>query len=54
MVFVFPAYKLSGGGIYRKERKWLGKLGFEVLGRYLDYEERHRVVRDIHVLRYRG
>ncbi|MDK2913443.1 MAG: hypothetical protein PWQ79_358 [Thermococcaceae archaeon] len=54
VVFVFPAYKLSGGGIYRKERKWLGKLGFEVLGRYLDYEERHRVVRDIHVLRYRG
>ncbi|BAD84197.1 predicted DNA methylase [Thermococcus kodakarensis KOD1] len=54
VVFVFPAYKLSGGGIYRKERKWLVKLGFEVLGRYPDYEERHRVVRDIHVLRYRG
>ncbi|NJF25524.1 TRM11 family methyltransferase [Thermococcus sp. Bubb.Bath] len=54
VVFVFPAYKLSGGRIYRKERKWLGKLGFEILGRYLDYEERHRVVRDIHVLRYRG
>jgi tRNA G10 N-methylase Trm11 len=54
VVFVFPAYKLNGGGIYRKERKWLGKLGFEVLGRYLDYEERHRLVRDIHVLRYGG
>ncbi|ASI99059.1 TRM11 family SAM-dependent methyltransferase [Thermococcus celer] len=53
-VFVFPAYKLSGGGLYRKERKWLRKLGFEVLGRYTDYEERHRLVRDIHVLRYRG
>ncbi len=54
VVFVFPAYKLSGGGVYRKERKWLGKLGFEVLGRYTDYEERHKLVRDIHVLRYRG
>ncbi|QDA31908.1 site-specific DNA-methyltransferase [Thermococcus indicus] len=54
VVFVFPAYRLSGGGIYRKERKWLAKLGFEVLGRYTDYEERHKLVRDIHVLRYRG
>lgn len=54
VVFVFPAYKLSGGGIYRKDRKWLGKLGFEVLGKYTDYEERHKLVRDIHVLRYRG
>ncbi|NJE62457.1 TRM11 family methyltransferase [Thermococcus sp. 21S7] len=54
VVFVFPAYRLSGGGIYRKERKWLTKLGFEVVGRYTDYEERHRLVRDIHVLRYRG
>ncbi|WP_297523170.1 TRM11 family methyltransferase [Thermococcus sp.] len=54
VVFVFPAYRLSDGGIYRKERKWLGKLGFEVLGRYLDYEERHRLIRDIHLLRYRG
>ncbi len=54
VVFVFPGYKLSGGGIYRKERKWLGKLGFEVLGRYTDYEERHKLVRDIHVLRYKG
>ncbi|NJE77345.1 TRM11 family methyltransferase [Thermococcus sp. ES12] len=54
VVFVFPAYRLSGGGIYRKERKWLGKLGFEVLGKYTDHEERHRLIRDIHVLRYRG
>jgi len=54
VVFVFPAYRLSGGGIYRKERKWLAKLGFEVVGRYTDYEERHKLVRDIHVLRYRG
>ncbi len=54
VVFVFPAYRLSGGGIYRKERKWLAKLGFEVLGKYTDYEERHRLVRDIHVLGYRG
>ncbi|WP_297464585.1 TRM11 family methyltransferase [Thermococcus sp.] len=54
VVFVFPAYRLSGGGIYRKDRKWLGKIGFEVLGKYTDYEERHRLVRDIHVLRYRG
>ncbi|AFL95701.1 DNA methlyase [Thermococcus cleftensis] len=54
VVFVFPAYRLKDGGMYRKERKWLGKLGFEVIGRYTDYEERHRVIRDIHVLRYRG
>ncbi len=54
VVFVFPAYKLRGGGIYRKDRKWLEKLGFEVLGRYTDFEERHRVVRDIHVIRFRG
>jgi len=54
VVFVFPAYRLSDGRIYRKERKWLGKLGFEVLGKYTDYEERHRLIRDIHVLRYRG
>ncbi|WP_457751383.1 TRM11 family SAM-dependent methyltransferase [Thermococcus sp.] len=54
VVFVFPAYRLNGGGIYRKERKWLTKLGFEVVGRYTDYEERHKLVRDIHVLRYQG
>ncbi|NJE43505.1 TRM11 family methyltransferase [Thermococcus sp. GR6] len=54
VVFVFPAYRLSSGGIYRKDRKWLGKLGFEVLGKYTDYEKRHKLVRDIHVLRYRG
>ncbi|WP_461866719.1 TRM11 family SAM-dependent methyltransferase [Thermococcus sp.] len=54
VIFVFPAYRLKGGGIYRKERKWLGKLGFEVLGRYTDFEERHRLVRDIHVLGYRS
>ncbi|USH00077.1 site-specific DNA-methyltransferase [Thermococcus argininiproducens] len=52
VVFVFPAYKLNDGRIYRKERKWLEKLGFEVMARYTDFEERHRVVRDIHVLRY--
>ncbi len=52
IVFVFPAYKLRGGGIYRKERRWLGKLGFEILGRYTDFGERHRLVRDIHVLGY--
>ncbi|WP_457743102.1 TRM11 family SAM-dependent methyltransferase [Thermococcus sp.] len=51
IVFVFPAYRLKDGGIYRKERKWLEKLGFEVLGRYLDYEERHRLIRDIHVIK---
>ncbi|WP_048147912.1 TRM11 family SAM-dependent methyltransferase [Palaeococcus ferrophilus] len=54
VVFVFPAYRLSDGSIYRRERGWLRRLDFEVLGRYLDFEERHRVVRDIHVLRYRG
>ncbi len=54
VVFVFPAYRLRDGSIYRKERKWLGKLGFEVLSRHLDYEERHRLVRDIHVIRKRG
>jgi len=54
VVFVFPAYRLRDGGIYRKDRKWLGKLGFEVLGRYTDYEERHRLVRDIHVIRKRN
>jgi len=54
VVFVFPAYKLSDGRIYRKDRKWLGKLGFEVLGKYTDFEARHRVVRDIHVLRFKG
>ncbi len=54
VVFVFPAYRLRDGSIYRKERRWLGKLGFEVLGRYLDYEERHRLVRDIHVIKKRG
>ena len=53
VVFVFPAYKLNDGRIYRKERKWLRKLGFEVMARYTDFEERHRVVRDIHVLKYR-
>lgn len=54
VVFVFLVYKLSGGGIYWKERKWFVKFGFEVFGRYFDYEERYRVVRDIYVLRYRG
>ncbi|WP_010478086.1 TRM11 family SAM-dependent methyltransferase [Thermococcus zilligii] len=54
VVFVFPAYRLSGGGVYRKERKWLEKLGFEVLAKYTDYEERHRLIRDIHVLKYGG
>ncbi|KUK16667.1 MAG: Uncharacterized protein XD54_2036, partial [Thermococcus sibiricus] len=54
VVFVFPAYRLSDGRLYRKDRKWLEKLGFEVLGKYTDFEERHRVVRDIHVLRFKG
>ncbi|ADT83782.1 TRM11 family SAM-dependent methyltransferase [Thermococcus barophilus] len=54
VVFVFPAYKLKDGRIYRKERRWLEKLGFEVLAKYTDFEERHRVVRDIHVLRFKG
>jgi len=54
VVFVFPAYRLRDGSIYRKERRWLEKLGFEILGRYLDYEERHKLVRDIHVIRKRG
>ena len=54
VVFVFPAYKLEDGKIYRRDRKWLKKLGFEVLAKYTDFEPRHRVVRDIHVLRYRG
>ncbi|WP_456394924.1 TRM11 family SAM-dependent methyltransferase [Thermococcus sp.] len=54
VVFVFPAYRLRGGEIYRKDRKWLEKLGFEVLGRYTDFEERHRLVRDIHVLKYKS
>ncbi|WP_456423640.1 methyltransferase domain-containing protein [Thermococcus sp.] len=54
VVFVFPAYRLRDGGIYRKDRKWLGKLGFEVLGRYTDYEDRHKLVRDIHVIRKRN
>lgn len=53
VVFVFPAYRLRDGSIYRKERIWFEKLGFEVLGRYTDYEKRHRLIRDIHVLRYR-
>ncbi len=54
VVFVFPAFKLSSGGVYRKDRGWLRRLGFETTGRYLDFEPRHRLVRDIHVLRYRG
>lgn len=54
VVFVFPAYRLSDGSIYRREREWLKRLGFEVVGRYTDFEERHRVVRDIHILLYRG
>ena len=54
VVFVFPSYRLRDESIYRKERGWLGKLGFEVLGRYLDYEERHRLIRDIHVIKKRG
>jgi tRNA G10 N-methylase Trm11 len=52
VVFVFPAFRLKDGSIYRKRRRWPEKLGFEVVGSYLDYEERHRLVRDIHVLRY--
>lgn len=54
VVFVFPAYKLKDGKIYRRDRTWLRRLGFELLARYTDFEPRHRVVRDIHVLRYRG
>ncbi|AIF69882.1 DNA methylase [Palaeococcus pacificus DY20341] len=54
VVFVFPAFKLKNGKIYRKDRRWLEKLGFEVLAKYTDFEERHKVVRDIHVLRFRG
>lgn len=54
VVFVFPAYRLKDGRIYRKDRRWLEKLGFEILGRYSDFEKRHKVVREIHVLRFRG
>ncbi|ASJ10056.1 DNA methylase [Thermococcus sp. P6] len=54
VVFVFPAYRLKDGSLYRKDRKWLAKLGFEVRGSYTDYDARHRLVRDVHVLEYRG
>ncbi len=53
-VFVFPAFKLNNGSVYRKDRRWLEKMGFEITERYLDFEPRHRLVRDIHVLRYGG
>ncbi|AEC52433.1 hypothetical protein PNA2_1518 [Pyrococcus sp. NA2] len=53
VVFVFPAFNLSSGEIYRKDRRWLEELGFEVLYRVIDMEERHRIARDIHVLRVR-
>ncbi|AEH24734.1 TRM11 family SAM-dependent methyltransferase [Pyrococcus yayanosii] len=54
VVFVFPAYRLEGGGMYRRNRPWLEELGFEVLERHLDFEERHRLIRDIHVMKFKG
>jgi len=48
-VFVFPAFNTTEG-IYRPRRKWLRKIGLEVKERYLDYERRHRIIRDIHVM----
>ncbi len=53
VVFVFPAFRLRDGRIHRKNRGWLETLGFEIKGRYLDYEKRHRLIRDIHVIEYK-
>ncbi|NPA47436.1 MAG: site-specific DNA-methyltransferase [Thermococci archaeon] len=51
VVFTFPAFRLRNGGVYRRNREWLEDLGFSIEARYLDYEGRHRLIRDIHVLK---
>ncbi|AFK22567.1 TRM11 family methyltransferase [Pyrococcus sp. ST04] len=53
VVFVFPAFNLAERGIYRRNRPWLEELGFEVLESVLDRDEKHKIVRDIHVIKKR-
>ncbi len=50
VVFTFPAFRLNDGRIYRKRREWIRDLGLKIEGRYLDYEGRHRLIRDIYVM----
>ncbi|ASJ16519.1 DNA methylase [Thermococcus chitonophagus] len=50
VVFVFPAFNLAEGGIYRRNRPWLDELGFDVITSVLDRDEKHKIVRDIHVI----
>ncbi|BAA30094.1 TRM11 family SAM-dependent methyltransferase [Pyrococcus horikoshii] len=52
IVFVFPAFSLSNGEVYRRNRPWLEELGFKVLYRVSEGEEEHRIVRDIHVIKF--
>ncbi|MFA4647342.1 TRM11 family methyltransferase [Pyrococcus kukulkanii] len=51
VIFVFPAFNLAEGGIYRRNRPWLDELGFEVIASVLDRDGKHKIVRDIHVIR---
>ena len=53
VVFTFPAFRLRNGRIYRRNREWLEDMGFKVEGRYLDYERRHRLIRDVYVMKLR-
>lgn len=52
VVFVFPAFNLAEGGVYRRNRPWLEELGFKVEYSILDIDEKHRIGRDIYVIRY--
>ncbi len=54
VVFTFPAFRLRNREIYRKKREWLEEMGFKVTERCLDYEGRHRLIRDVYVLKTRG
>ncbi|CAB49892.1 TRM11 family SAM-dependent methyltransferase [Pyrococcus abyssi] len=50
VVFVFPAFNLVDGSVYRRERQWLEDLGFKVITRILEGEKEQRILREIYVL----
>ncbi|MFA4640063.1 DNA methyltransferase [Pyrococcus kukulkanii] len=50
VVFVFPAFNLAEGGIYRRNRPWLDELGFEVIASVLDRDEKHKIVREVYII----
>ncbi len=50
VVIVFPAFQTKQRTIVRRKREWIEEIGWKIKSRILDYEQRHRTIRDIFVL----